>query len=389
MDRFDTLSRRLPKPGIVLLAATCFVLAAAFILLPAAHVDAEPRADGDRRVAAPRPPAQPATGFGGRDYAYSGIEHEAHGRGDESYWIFRPSGVADACGRPKAPPIVFLHGWGAMNPRYYGAWIEHLVRRGHVVVYPRYQESLRTPPATMTGHVVAAVRDAFARLDVDCRWAAIGHSLGGALAANLAVRMSAEEDIGAPIVVLAVEPGRALEGMRGPVMALEDLSMLDPETVLVTVAGDDDRVVGDHDAREIFAAATSTPAARKRYVVVRSDHHGRPALEATHHAPTAPLDALDVLANEPARVGGRAGRQTVTRRDLQKVDALDYYAFWKLADGLISLAGAGTDEIFSADHVRMLADMGRWSDGRAVAALAFYAELPPAADSPSAARFVH
>src|SRR5690606_15328642 len=100
-----------------------------------------------------------------------------------------------------------------------------------------------------------------ARLDVDCRWAVIGHSLGGALAANLAVRASTGEigAPGAPTVVLAVEPGRALEGMRGPVMALEDLSRLDAETVLVTVAGDADRVVGDQDARQIFSAATAIP----------------------------------------------------------------------------------------------------------------------------------
>ena len=351
------------------------MLVAASFGLAGALVEAQLRTDGVRR-AGPQPPAQPATGFGGRDYLYAGVEHEAQGEGAESYWIFRPSGVADACGRAQTPPIVFLHGWGAMDPYYYGAWIEHLVRRGHVVVYPRYQDSLRTPGGTMTDNVVTAVRDAFARLDVDCSWAVIGHSLGGALAANLAVRMKST-DIGAPIVVLAVEPGRALEGMRSPLMALEDLSVLDGETVLVTVAGDADRVVGDRDAREIFAAATSIPSSRKRYVIVRSDHHGRPALEATHHAPTAPLDSFDLLPNERSRIGGRLGRRmAASRRDQQTVDALDYYAFWKLADGLIALAASGTDEIFSPENVRVLADMGRWSDGQPVTELVFFGVRP-------------
>src|SRR5690606_3564726 len=185
----------------------------------------------------PSAPMQPESGFGGRDYAYASVAHEDHGRGDESYWIFRPEGGVAACDRRDRPPVVFLHGWGAMNPMYYGAWIEHLVRRGHVVVYPRYQESLRTQPAAMTGNVIAAVTDAFARLDVDCPWAVIGHSLGGALSANLAARASAMR-IGAPMLVLAVEPGRALAGMRGPVMAFDDLSGLGPKTLLVTVAGD-------------------------------------------------------------------------------------------------------------------------------------------------------
>lgn len=378
MDRSSVLSTRSSTTS----TSTTFtigtaVAAAASLALAVLVAWAEPVGDESLPSIEPSPPTQPASGFGGSDYPFAKVEHEAHGDGAASYWIFRPEGTADACDRPNTPPVVFLHGWGAMNPFYYGAWIEHLVRRGHFVVYPRYQESLRTPPATMTGHVVAAVRDAFVRLDVDCSWAVIGHSLGGALAANLAVRMSAADDIGAPLVVLAVEPGRALEGMRGPVMALEDLGTLDAGTVLVTVAGDADRVVGDRDAREIFAAATSIPAARKRYVVVRSDHHGQPALEAGHQAPTAPLEALDLLADEPSGTGGRAGRRIrAARQGPRTVDALDYYAFWKLADGLIALAAAGTDDIFSAANVRMLADMGRWSDGRAVTELAFYAEPP-------------
>ena len=367
-----------PSQSCLRTASVAVVLVVASFVLAASRVAGQPSFDEGRRPDRPSAPVQPESGFGGRDYAYAGIEHEAHGDGDQSYWIFRSDGAADACRRPQAPPVVFLHGWGAMNPMYYGAWIEHLARRGHVVIYPRYQQSLRTPPRTMTGHVVNAVQSAFERLDIGCPWVAIGHSLGGALAANLAVRANAAA-FGAPILVLAVEPGRALPGMRGPVMELEDLGALDVATVLVTVAGDADTVVGDRDARQIFEGAAHVPAARKRYVVVHSDRHGRPALVASHQAPTAPLDTLDLLSDEPSRRGNRAGqRATAPRHELQTVDALDYYAFWKLADALVAFASGGTDEVFSADNVRLLADMGEWSDGRNVAELAFHAELPPA-----------
>jgi pimeloyl-ACP methyl ester carboxylesterase len=376
MDRSNAASSS--SSPLRIIPAGNVVLALAFVVLAIGRADAQPRFEEGHRFDRPSAPAQPEAGFGGRNYVYTSIEHEARGSGDESYWIFHPEGVVDACSRPEAPPVVFLHGWGAMNPMYYGAWVEHLVRRGHVVVYPRYQASLRTPPLAMSGHVVEAVQDAFARLDVDCSWVAIGHSLGGALAANLAVRASATQT-GAPILVLAVEPGRALPGMSGPVMALEDLSTLDPATLLVTVVGDDDTVVGDRDARRIFEAATGIPAARKRYVVVHSDRHGVPPLEATHQAPTAPLETLDLLPDEPLGIGNRPRRQRATsRRDGQTVDALDYYAFWKLADGLVALAVDEPREVFSAESVRVLADMGEWSDGREVVKLSFYAELPAA-----------
>src|SRR4051794_8143002 len=46
------------------------------------------------------------------------------GEGPRSYWLFEPA-------EPKperAPVVVFLHGWFAVNPAFYGAWIDHLVR---------------------------------------------------------------------------------------------------------------------------------------------------------------------------------------------------------------------------------------------------------------------
>ena len=43
--------------------------------------------------------------------------------------------------------FVFCHGWGALDPHGYRAWIDHMVRRGAIVVWPNYQDSLRVPGA--------------------------------------------------------------------------------------------------------------------------------------------------------------------------------------------------------------------------------------------------
>ena len=54
-----------------------------------------------------------------------------HGSGAKAYWLFEPS-------EPKpdqAPLIVFNHGWGAMDPRIYKAWIDHIVRPGKTFRY--------------------------------------------------------------------------------------------------------------------------------------------------------------------------------------------------------------------------------------------------------------
>ena len=39
------------------------------------------------------------------------------------------------------PLVIFVHGSGATGPDLYLAWIEHLVRRGAVVLYPLYQST--------------------------------------------------------------------------------------------------------------------------------------------------------------------------------------------------------------------------------------------------------
>ncbi|HEX6997688.1 MAG TPA: alpha/beta fold hydrolase [Gammaproteobacteria bacterium] len=343
--------------------------------------------------AAPEPPRQPAHGPGGSEYAYERVEAAAHGEGNDRYWIFTPAGRTTAVAVPASvtdvPVVVFLHGWGAMNPVHYGAWIEHLVRRGHTVVYPQYQESLRVPPAAMIDHAVAAVREAFRRLGEPPRWAVIGHSLGGTIAANLAAR-SAAVGLRPPAMVLSVEPGMAPPGKRPAggrgTVPLDDLGSLPRDLVLVTVAGDRDEVVGADAARLIFARATGVAPTHKRYVVVRSDEHGSPPIIANHRAPSARNDDFDLLTR-PER-SARPGSRLLERRlcggdcdqreatDRGAVDAIDWYAFWKLSDGLIEIAATGGARPFTAENERMLADMGRWSDGTPVRPLEIHAVLP-------------
>src|SRR5688572_23166045 len=70
------------------------------------------------------PPSQPASGPGGKQYAHSRVTKNRYGTGNQEYWVFEPDTPKPA----SAPLIVFLHGWGGMNPLYYGAWLDHLVR---------------------------------------------------------------------------------------------------------------------------------------------------------------------------------------------------------------------------------------------------------------------
>ena len=70
-----------------------------------------------------------------------------YGGGVTGYWLFEPDDPKPV----RAPLIVFNHGWSAMSPWVYGAWIDHMVRRGNIVVFPIYQTSLQAPPVEFHG----------------------------------------------------------------------------------------------------------------------------------------------------------------------------------------------------------------------------------------------
>lgn len=287
-------------------------------------------------------------------YPHESFRREELGAGPRSYWLFEPTEPVPET----APVVVFHHGWLAVNPGIYGAWIQHLCRRGFVVVFPRYHADWTTSPAEYLPNTVAAIRDAIqvlkrapgrVRPDLE-RFALIGHSAGGNLSALVAAS-AAEAGLPRPRAVVAVMPGEVRP------VASPSLSRIPAETLLVVVAGDLDLVVGDARARAIHAEATSVPSERKLYVLYRSDRRGAVSLLADHLAPTAPLPALDT-GEGPFR-GLQMG--------LGGVDVLDLYGFWRLADLTLDAAFSGRTLFEATAAGAAFRDLGRWSDGRPVA----------------------
>ena len=332
------------------------------------------------------PPSQPASGPGGKQYVHSAVTKNHYGNGGQEYWIFEPDSPKPA----SAPLIVFLHGWGGMNPMYYGAWIDHLVKRGNVVVYPRYQANLLTPIKEFTPNTIAAVKDAIERLQTEPghvkvdlkKFATVGHSVGGLLAANVAA-LASESGLPRVVAVMSVEPGISEAPINVP---LADLKKLAPETLLLAIAGDQDTLVRDVDAKRVYYESTRVPARNKNYVTLVSDLHGSPTLQASHRAPTAydtDYDSGEGVGGGPAEISERSGsgnsgssdragglptRQIdhTGRRDrveTMMVNALDFYGTWKLFDGLTDAAFYGKNREYALGNTPQQRFMGVWSDG--------------------------
>src|SRR5207247_10605699 len=117
------------------------------------------------------------------------------------------------------------------------------------------QGDLRTRPAEMTGHAVAAIQDAIARLqsgdsmqpDLD-RFALVGHSMGSIISANICQR-AAESNLPRPKAILVAEP--AFEPL------LRTYDKIPAETLLLVVVGAG--VKRDDSARRILLDATRIP----------------------------------------------------------------------------------------------------------------------------------
>jgi hypothetical protein len=280
-------------------------------------------------VAAPLPPVQPSVGPGGAEYRHARVRESRYGKGGTQYWLFEPQEPAAT----KAPLLLFLHGYSAMAPSAYRGWIEHLVRRGNVVIYPRYQETLLTPPAEFHQNTLAAVRAALVKLTEKgrtspdlTRMAVAGHSAGAIGAIHYAATARAE-GLPEPKAAVLIQPG---QGPKWGVQLLPlDFTAKLPEGLrLVVAVGDADSIVGDVSARRVWRR---TEEVRERaFVTVQSDAHGEPELRAGH---LSPLSA-----------------------DAELADALDWYGWWRLLD--LTCASA-----FSGEPLRLDPAMGAWSDG--------------------------
>jgi pimeloyl-ACP methyl ester carboxylesterase len=261
-----------------------------------------------------------------------------------------------------------------MNPLYYGAWLDHLVKRGNIVIYPRYQATLLTGISEFTPNALRAVKDAVSRLKTEpghvsadlSKFATVGHSLGGLLAANVAA-LASESELPRVSAVMSVEPGITEAPINVP---LADLKKLPPETLLLAVAGDQDTLVRDYDAKRIYYESTRIPPDNKDFVLMVSDSHGRPALQASHRAPTAhdkSYDNGEGVGGGPAIADTRVGDAPQTSRrarlDSMMVNAMDFYATWKLFDALCDAAFYNKNREYALGNTPQQRFMGIWSDG--------------------------
>ncbi len=331
---------------------------AAALVTPPGSEEALPAPPG-----VPQPPTQPATGPGGRAYHFPEVVSRRAGQGATSSWIFTPAQAAEPL-----PLVIFLHAHTLIDPLVYRAWIDHLVRRGAIVVYPDFQTGPDDDLTTYLSNTLGAVRGALEELKGEAvqpdltRVAVIGHSVGAILGANYAATAAAA-GLPEPAALLLIAPGGCTACPRSAWVGveLEDLAPVPATTRVLVVALAEVAAVGDEGARLIWAKLASVPLDRRDYVVLPGDAHGWPPLRAEH--------------DQPLSFGTTVGPM---------LDALDWYGTWKLADALLTCSFAGTDCEEALGNTPEQRFLGVWSDGTPVAPAMITDDPPPPPGTPVA-----
>lgn len=302
----------------------------------------------------PSGPGQPEQGPGSADYIHAAVKMSDFAEEDDGYWIFEP-----ASPRPdSAPVVVFHHGYGAINPMIYGRWLRHIVRQGNIVIYPRYQNNLFSPSTKkFADNASTAIRHALEELKTGDHVRPIsqglilaGHSYGGAISAYLGVNHQ-ELNIPKPAGLLLASPGTGpLNGAR-----LDSYEGMPEDIALLVMVSVNDHVVGEELGRIIFETAVNTP--QRNLIIQHPDEHGAPAITAGHNESYA-LDS-DFDGN----IHNLSYRRAI---GVAKLDAADYYGYWKLLDALMDCARQGENCEVAFGNTEAQRNMGCWSDGRKV-----------------------
>jgi hypothetical protein len=269
--------------------------------------------------------------------------------------------------RPKKANLaVVMHGYyeyAGYNSMF--ELIRHTVRKGNVVIFPRWQTGHAEPcPGPLdiepcVRSALAGIRGGLRHLRADrkrrvqprtARTSYFGFSFGGVITANLTNRHRSLK-LPRPRAIFLEDPhDGGLTGSDEP--AVDDSLAGIPRDVKLQCHSSKDGVIGrrpDSSCNAIFPKLGHIPNRNKDLVMLSADTHGDPDLTAEHGVCASPRG---------------------------KANAYDWRFCWKTWDALRSCAYSRDWCRYALGDTRQHRSNGRWSDGVAVAPLKIQDDAP-------------
>lgn len=289
-------------------------------------------------------PTQLATGPGGMDYTNADVRVSQGGIGWDAYYVFEPMSPKPA----SAPLVIITHGY--FETSGYDTMkdlIMHTVRKGNVVIYPRWQNTIATPctgylllPEACISAALKGIKDGIAFLQANPdrvqpeldKTSYFGFSFGGIITANLTNRWQSV-GLPEPKVIFLDDPhdGDSITYRENTL----DASMAGvPSTALVQCHSGSASVTATGGCNAYFPRLTQIPESNKNLVETYDDNHGMPALSSAH----------GVSKSQPT-------------------DAYDWYFVWKVFDAMRDCRFSGTNCAYGMGDTIEHRFNGLWSDG--------------------------
>lgn len=300
---------------------------------------------------------------------HDGVRIEALGNGPDRSYIFTPTDES-ATGLPL---VIFLHGWQGTNPKNFGALIDHLVRRGSVVIYPVYQRGANDAPQKITAIAKRSIEQTIEWLGqrhpgrvITDRALYFGFSMGATMAINLAARAPKNGMPSASMLLLSA-PGDAHHVHRGPLgrsILVTSLDRLPASVPVVIMSGSEDSTIGVPTAIAYWNQICSQPRP-KNLILWPPASHGKQNLRSTHGMPGAPdlrYDIEDIDAPfMPITLAGQAEFS-----ESPSLNILDFHGQWKVVTAALdSLRDRKPPAHWLFSDSKVLRDLGRFEDGKA------------------------
>lgn len=304
-------------------------------------------------------PTQPTSGPGGSDYTHSDVTFYNYAANPDGFYLFEPTSPTP----DSANVVVFLHGLALVSPHLYGAWINHLVKHGNIVIYPKYQDAnAQVPASEFNANAITGIVNALDTLQLPGHvkprlqnFAVGGHSYGGLMTANMGI-LAATSGFPQP---------KALFSCQGYTdnttdTRLPNYAVMPADVNLLIVVGDNDAIVGTTFGHFLMDSTINVPTSHKNLITHHSDNHGSPAIGSTHFEPCSRDDNYDT---------GESNLFTTVCGLGTKTDAVDYFCYWKLFDALMDCAFYGENCNYAFGDTPEQHGMGEWSDGQPLVAL--------------------
>ncbi len=335
---------------------TLVLAIAAFMLAAASTVPAQaasPQSLSERTIVQPGPLKK---GPGSLNYNHSDWRVSAGGEGADAWFAFEPVGPRLA----RAPLAIITHGYGEFSgyDRLYEL-IRHTVRKGNVVIFPRWQIGDFDPcpgPFNIKACMDSAVRGIHGALNYlrenpdrvqpnTARTSYYGYSFGGIITANI-TNQYRFYGLPRPNAIFLDDPHDGeVAGLGEP--ALDDSLEGIPADVKFECHSGADGVIGvprlvEGSCNAVFPRLAHIPNRNKSLVMTRTDDWGSPALSSRH----------GVCASNPGTA-----------------DAYDWRFCWRDWDALRSCAYKNRNCHLALGTGPRHRWLGRWSDGTPVTRL--------------------